>query len=328
MIPSDGVMFESTLDFLQDSGIRVRRPSARGYTGTIPAVKGVEIVFQRNSDITKRVEAGDADLGLTGFDTFAETHIDDGDTLVVMKDLGYGHCKLVVAVPDTWVDVDSMADLADLAVEFQEQGRELRVATKYPTLTRRFLYRHDVNYFTLALLSGTVEPAPAIGYADIIVDLTASGQTLRENHLKRLTDGTVIESEGTLIANRPSLQTRPDRLQQTREIVERIEANQIAAGYARVTANIEGESEDAVAARVMQRQEATGLTGPTVARVHSPDGRNHYSVTVFTAKRDLMSVVDHLRSVGGSSVTVSGTEYVFRQTSAAYERLLEALEIA
>ena len=325
VIPSDGVMHEETLDFLRKCGLGVRRPSARGYTGSIPAVPGVEVVFQRTADISARVEAGDADVGLVGYDRFAEARVDDGDSLLVMEDLGFGRCALVVAVPDAWVDVESMADLADLAVEFQESGRELRVATKYPTLTRAFLHRHDVNYFRLALLSGTVEPAPSIGYADFIVDLTASGQTLRENHLKQLADGTVLTSEGAFVANRRLLAARPERLEAARDLIERIEASRQASGYLRVTANIESESEEAVAAQVMELDAAAGLHGPTVARVYSPDGRRLYSVTIFIAKSELTPVVDHLRAIGGASVTASGSDYVFGQTSRAYGRLLAEL---
>ena len=327
-IPSDGVMHEQTLDFLNSCGMRVRRPSARGYTGSIPAVKGVEVVFQRTADISARVEAGDADMGLVGYDRFAENQLDDGDSLLVMENLGFGRCVLAVAVPDSWIDVASMADLADIAVEFQESGRELRVATKYPTLARAFLHRHDVNYFSLAILSGTVEPAPTIGYADFIVDLTASGQTLRENHLKQIADGDVLESEGALVANRRLLAARPERLRAARGVIERIEASAQAADYLRVTANIASESEEAVAAQVMRLDAAVGLHGPTVARVYSPDGRRLYSVTVFIAKSELADVVDHLRAIGGASVTVSGSDYVFGQSSSAYNRLLAQLGLA
>ncbi len=323
--PSDGVMHELTLDFLSASGMRVRRPSARGYTGEIAAVPGVEVVFQRNADITARVEDGDADMGLVGFDNYAERRIEGGGSVVVIEALGYGRCELVVAVPDAWVDVDAMADLADIAVEFQETGRELRVATKYPSLTRRFLHRHDVNYFTLEVLSGAVEPAPSIGYADFIVDLTASGRTLSENRLKRVADGVALESEGALIANRRSLRESPERLETAREIIERIEASRAAQEYLRVTANVAGETEAEVAEKALGSREARGLSGPTVSRVYSPEGRSVYSVTALIVKNDLTAAVDHLRSIGGASVSVSGPEYLFRERSSAYRRLLAEL---
>lgn len=326
--PSDGVMHELTLDFLAASGMRVRRPSARGYTGEIAAVPGVEVVFQRNADITARVEDGDADMGLVGFDNYAERRVEGGDAMVVIEALGYGRCELVVAVPDAWVDVETMADLADVAVEFQESGRELRVATKYPSLTRRFLHRRDVNYFTLEELSGAVEPAPSIGYADFIVDLTASGRTLSENRLKRVADGVALESEGALIANRRSLRENPARLETAREIIERIEASRAAQEYLRVTANVAGETEAEVAEKALGSREARGLSGPTVSRVYSPERRSVYSVTALIAKSDLMAAVDHLRGIGGSSVSVSGPEYLFREESSAYRRLLGELGLA
>ena len=227
VIPSDGAMYQETLDFLKECDMHVRRPSARGYTGKLTSISSVEVVFQRTADISSRVEAGDADIGIVGYDRFAESRIDDSDAAVVIPNLGFGKCALVVAVPESWIDVESMSDLADLAVIFQETNREFRVATKYPSLTRKFLYRHDVNYFLLSVLSGTVEPAPSMGYADFIVDLTASGQTLLENHLKQVADGTVVQSEGALIANLRSLSQSDKKMELFQEIINRIEAHRL-----------------------------------------------------------------------------------------------------
>jgi ATP phosphoribosyltransferase len=247
---------------------------------------------------------------------------------MVVPDLGFGKCELVVAVPDAWVDVDSMADLADLAVEFRESGRELRVATKYQRLVSRFFFSHGVNYFSMASVSGTLEAAPAMGYADIIVDITASGVTLRENRLKRLKDGSVLASEGALIANKRLLREHPERLEGAREIIERIEAYRRAGGFLRLTANIEGVSEEAVAARVLERPECSGLQGPTVSRVYSGAGGNWYAVTVYVSKSSLVDVVDFFRAIGGSSVTVSEAGYVFGQDSTIYRRLLTGLGLS
>lgn len=324
-IPSDGAMYEPTLIFLSECGLDVRRPSPRRYTASIPTISGLEVIFQRTADITSKVEDGNADLGLVGFDNFQERRIEGGESLLVMPDLGFGHCELVVAVPDSWMDVDSMADLADLAVQFRETGRELRIATKYPRLVQRFLFAHGVNYFSLASVSGTLEAAPAMGYADIIVDITASGVTLRENRLKRLGDGTVLVSEGALVGNRSLLKKHKARLQLAREIIERIEAHRHAGNFLRVTANVEGDSEEAIAAKVLERPEAGGIQGPTVARVYAVDGRQWYSVTVYVEKDKLSKVVDHFRNVGGISVTVASPSYVFGQESPAYAALLAGL---
>ena len=194
-VPSDGEMYEPTLRFLAECGMPVVRPSARRYTASIPAIDGLEVIFQRTADITSKVEDGNADLGLVGYDRYVEARIEGGEALLIVADLGFGACELVIAVPDTWMDVDSMADLADLAVEFRESGRELRVATKYPRLVGRYLFGHGVNYFTMASVTGTLEAAPAMGYADVIADISASGVTLHENHLRRLDDEEACEAE-------------------------------------------------------------------------------------------------------------------------------------
>lgn len=327
-IPSDGEMYEPTQRFLDRCGMSINRPSPRRYTASIGSVSGLEVIFQRTADITSKVEDGNADLGMVGFDRYQEGRIEGGDTLMVIPDLGFGRCELVVAVPDAWMDVDSMADLADLAIEFRESGRELRVATKYPRLVSRFFFSHGVHYFSMASVSGTLEAAPAMGYADIIVDITASGVTLRENRLKRLKDGTVLESEGALIANRRLLREHPDRLEGAREIIERIEAYRRAGGFLRLTANIQGDSEDAVAARVLERPECAGLQGPTVSRVFSGGPSKWYSVTVYVSKLSLVGVVDFFRAIGGSSVTVSEAGYVFGQESIIYAHLLSGLGLS
>jgi ATP phosphoribosyltransferase len=327
-IPSDGEMFEPTQRFLQRCGMAINRPSPRRYTAWVPTVPGLEVIFQRTADITAKVEDGHADLGMVGRDRFQESRIESGDTILIIPELGFGGCELVVATPDAWMDVDSMADLADLAVEFRESGRELRVATKYPRLVSRFFFGHGVNYFSIPSVSGTLEASVAMGYADIIVDVTASGVTLRENRLKRLEDGTVLASEGALIGNKRLLKENPERLEGAREIIERIEAHRSAGGFQRISANIEGESEKAVAAKVLERPACAGLQGPTIARVYTPDGRKWYSVTVFVDKVSLTNIVDFFRAIGGVSVTVSEASYIFGQESASYAKLRAELGLS
>jgi ATP phosphoribosyltransferase len=321
-------MFEPTQRFLQSCGMGINRPSARRYTASIPAIQGLEVIFQRTADITSKVEDGNADLGMVGRDRFQESRTEGGDTILIIPELGFGGCDLVVATPDAWMDVDSMADLADLAVEFRESGRELRVATKYPRLVSRFFFGHGVNYFSIASVTGTLEASVAMGYADLIVDVTASGVTLRENRLKRLEDGTVLASEGALIGNKKLLRENPLRLEGAREIIERIEAHRNAGGFQRISVNIEGESEDAVAEKILARPECAGLQGPTIARVYTSDGRKWYSVTVFVQKVSLTSLVDFFRAIGGVSVTVSEASYVFAQESSSYARLLNKLGLS
>ena len=122
-IPSSGALYEPTMLFLRSCGIGVLRTSSRRYTANIPSLPGVEVMFQRMADITLGVEEGSADMGIVGFDRFLEISQEGGDSKVVIQNLGFGHCELVIGVPDSWVDVVSLADLSDLSIEFQGAGQ-------------------------------------------------------------------------------------------------------------------------------------------------------------------------------------------------------------
>jgi ATP phosphoribosyltransferase len=328
-IPSDGEMYEPTLKFLENCGMRVHRPSSRRYTATIPSIPGVDVVFQRTADITTQVEQGNAFLGIVAFDRYREYRTDSTDTRVIINHLGFGRCDLVLAVPDSWVDVTSMADLADVAIELQGLGRKLRVATKYPRLVQAFLLGSEINYFTLVPVSGTLEAAPAMGYADAIVDISSSGVTLRENHLRRLDDGIILSSEGCLIANLVTLKKTSGALAIAKEIIERIDAFQAAIDTVRVSADVKGSSEEEVASVLVKENLASGLMGPTISRVFARDGaellERWYTVTIFASRSNLSRLVDYLRTVGASSVAVSKLEYVFKAKSASFTDLVDSL---
>ncbi|MCS7206707.1 MAG: ATP phosphoribosyltransferase [Dehalococcoidia bacterium] len=325
-IPSDGELHEPTLRFLGACGVPVERSSARRYTAHLGGVPGVLVLFQRTTDIALKVEEGTADLGIVGLDRFLEVHREGGPAAVLLHDLGYGRCDLVVAVPDAWVDVTSTADLADLAWEFRERGRTLRIATKYPRLAQQFLIQRGVTYFTIVPSSGTLEVAPVVGFADLIVDISSSGTTLRENRLKPLSDGVILSSQACLIGNLVRLKEDPQRLALARVLLERMEAHLRAQEYYQVTANLQGESAEAVAAHVLRRREVAGVQGPTIAPVFSADGRGWYAVTVLVPKQSLLEAVEHLRRMGGNGITVVQSAYFFQETCQAYQRLLQALE--
>ncbi|MFW6174761.1 MAG: ATP phosphoribosyltransferase [Chloroflexota bacterium] len=324
-LPSDGALYEDAGRFMQACGLRVSRPSSRRYTAAIPTLPGVEVLFQRASDITQEVDGGTADLGIVGLDRFQESRREGGDTMLLIDDLDFGGARLVIAVPDAWLDVTTMADLADLAFDFRQRGRELRIATKYPRLVRRFMNRHGINYFTLVHASGGLEAAPIMGYADLIADISASGNTLRENRMRTLADGVVLRSQATLIANLDGLQNDDEKLGLTRELLERVEAQLRSRDFQWVSANIEGGSAEDVAEHVMTRRELAGMQGPTISRVHSDDHKSWFAVQVVVRKEHLVRVVDHFRQLGGSGITVNEPTYVFRSYCEAYSRLLKAL---
>ena len=321
-LPSDGDLHQPTLDFLRGCGLPVRRPNARRYTGTVPALPGVEVLFQRTADIAAKVEEGSAELGITGLDRLLEYRESERRAAVLVENLGYGRCELTLAVPDSWLDVTSLADLADLALEFRQEGKQLRIATKYPRLLSAFLYERGVNYFTLTPASGALEAAPAAGYADLIADLTATGATLRENRLKTLDDGTILSSQACLLVNAELLAPAPEARELARGVTEMMEAHLRAEPYYRLSANVQGPSADAVGAMILARPALAGLRGPTVARVYGIEEQGWFSVSVLVKKDRLLEAVDHLRACGAEDVAASQLSYLFDARSHAGDALL------
>lgn len=325
-LPSDGALYEDTLTFLQNCGLTVRRASKRSLTGALRGIPNNVLLFQRSADITAVVEQGSAEAGIVGLDRYLEYRRDGTQAVVVMDDLGYGRCDLVMAVPDEWVDVTSMADLADVAVEFSEKGRSLRVATKYPRLVERFLLTNDVLAFTLVQASGALEAAPSIGYADVIADITESGTTLRENGLRRIEGGTVMTSRAGLIINRALLRQSPELVDATRSLLERFEARLLAERTGTIRASLRGASEGGVAAQLEEMRLKLGLDSVGLQRSADGGYAPGAEVTVVADRSHVQDVVDLLRKAGADLVTVGYPESVFRGESQAHRRLLHELE--
>jgi len=320
-LPSDGELYDSTIAFMRACGLTVSRPNSRRYTGTVPTIPGVEVLFQRTADVTQKVEEGSAELGVTGLDRVFEYRNDEARAAVLIEDLEYGRCEFVMAVPDSWMDVTSLSDLADLALEFRQEGKQLRIATKYPRLLRGYLYERGINYFTLVPASGAMEAAPAAGYADLIADLTASGVTLRENQLKQLDEGTILASQACLIANPVLLSVSREALTLARSIVELMEGRLRAEPYYRLTANVRAASAEEVSSTVLARPDLAGLRGPTVARVYNIEEQDWFNVSLLIKKGQLLEAVDHLRNCGAIDVAASQLSYLFDGHSEAYENL-------
>ena len=135
-IPSKGHLYDGVIDLLKTAGYKVRRASDRQYEATIAGHPRFHVVFMRPSDIVAQTQEGRCQLGVTGFDVFAERAEEAEDAAVVIPDLGYGGCRLVVAVPESWIDVAHLIDLVDLTTEFKQSGKTFRVSTKYPNLTQ------------------------------------------------------------------------------------------------------------------------------------------------------------------------------------------------
>jgi ATP phosphoribosyltransferase len=328
-LTSKGSYEAATIQFLDRAGLSVWRPNPRQYVGRISELPDVEVLFQRTEDIVHKVADGSVDLGVTGYDLVAEHGFDQDNLFVVLPDLRFRRCELILAVPEGWLDIATMADLADLSVDFKRTGRSLRVATKFQNLTRDFLHQHGVNYFTLVDAHGALEAAPTLGYADIIADLSETGVTLRDNRMRVIDGGVILKAQACLIASLKSLKEHQGKLESARAIIEMIEARLRSRGYRIVTANIQGDSPEEVAAHVNQKVETAGEQGPTIAEVYSKQskgGKGWYEVRIIVPTHYLLPAVDHLREAGSHGITVNSPDYVFDSCSPAYETLCSAIE--
>jgi ATP phosphoribosyltransferase len=228
-----------------------------------------------------------------------------------------------MAVPESWAQVQTVGNLESHALSL---GRPLRVATQFPVLTGRFLSGHGINH-TIIAAEGTLEVAPAIGYADVIADLISSGQTLRDNRLRPLRDGVIITSEAALIANLEALQSRPEVLSIARQLLELIEAHLRAIGYVAIFANVRGESPEAIARRLFEQTSLGGLQGPTVSRMIVRDGNPNWHAIHIVVRRDaLFQAVDELRAIGGSGVVVSPVAYIFEEEPDRCKGMVRAVQ--
>ncbi len=318
--PSKGRMEEETLNFLAECGLKVHKPNPRQYTATMPALPDVLIIFQRARDIPASVSSGDVDLGITGYDNLVET-INGGQNGVVIihEALGYGECSLVLAVPEEWDDVQTVPDLA--------KRTPLRVATKFKNSVTKFLADAGLDDIRVVGADGALESAPLVGYADFIADITSTGTTLRENRLRPLPDGTIIDSQAILFGNRAALASRPQLLETTRVLLEAIEAHLRARGQYMIFANMRGSSEEEIAARVFDQPDLGGLQGPTISPMITRGGeRNWFAINIVTHARDLYKVVAQIRAIDGSGVIVTPITYIFEETPERYQRLLAKLE--
>jgi ATP phosphoribosyltransferase len=203
-VPSKGRLKDQVVELFERAGLPLRNKGhERLYRGKIEGLDGVEVVFASAADIVHELKSGRVHLGVTGEDLLRETLADVDGAVEFLVPLGIGGADVVVAVPDCWVDVVRMADLEDVAAQFAAvHGRRLRVATKYMNLTRRFFARSGVAGYRIVESVGATEATPASGTAELIVDITTTGTTLRANHLKVLEDGLILKSQSHLFASR------------------------------------------------------------------------------------------------------------------------------
>ncbi|MEP7136711.1 MAG: ATP phosphoribosyltransferase [Chloroflexota bacterium] len=322
-LPSKGRLETDALEFLAEAGLRVFKPNPRQYQAEVPALPELGIIFQRPGDIVVSVRQGSIDFGIAGIDLIEEKRGENGDILFLHDALGFGNCSLALAVPENW---DTVTDIASLKKFSAESKVPLRVATKFPVLTERFLSQHHIPH-TLIAAEGTLETAPTIGYADIISDLVSSGQTLKDNRLRQLPDGVIQRSQAALIANKKALQTRPEVLEVARRLLEYIEAHSRAKENLLVIANMRGENPEAIAQKLFTKTSVGGLQGPTISSIYTREkNQTWYSINIVVRRDHLPQAVTELRSIGGSGIIVTPVTYIFEEEPPRYKAMLNALK--
>uniref|UniRef100_A0A6M2FAX0 ATP phosphoribosyltransferase n=1 Tax=Populus davidiana TaxID=266767 RepID=A0A6M2FAX0_9ROSI len=325
-LPSKGRMAADTLDLLKDCQLSVKHVNPRQYVAEIPQLTNLEVWFQRPKDIVRKLLSGDLDLGIVGFDTFSEFGLGNEDLIIVHDALGYGDCRLSLAIPNHGI-FESINSLRELSQMPQwTASKPLRVATGFTHLGPKFMKDNGFVNVTFSTADGALEAAPAMGIADAILDLVSSGTTLKENNLKEIEGGVLLESQAVLVARRKSLVEQEAVRCRTKEILERFEAHLRAVDQFTVTAHMRGSSAEEVAGRVCSQPSLSGLEGPTVSPVFCKhNGKvtsDYYAIVICVPKKALYTSVQQLREIGGSGVLVSPLTYIFEEVTPRWKELL------
>jgi ATP phosphoribosyltransferase len=311
-VPSKGRLQENAEAFFARAGFALVRPrGARDYRGTVAGLDEIEIAYLSAGEIAGQLAAGAVHLGVTGEDLIREMIPRADDKVVLLDGLGFGFANVVVAVPQAWIDVRSMADLDDVATAFRlKHDRRMRVATKYINLTRRFFARHGVIDYRIVESSGATEAAPAAGSAELIVDITTTGATLAANGLKVVDDGVILRSQANLVAARGADWSEGAR-EIARLVLDRIVAHTRARAFCEVRTRFKGLDEALLATAKQRFGVVAPYGGPTssgMMTLHCPPGEVHALATF-------------LRQHGAETVVVAELDYVFARDNPLYEKL-------
>jgi ATP phosphoribosyltransferase len=311
-VPAKGRLQENAEAFFARSGLSLIKPrGARDYRGAVAGMDGIEVAYLSASEITTQLAQGAVHLGVTGEDLVREQMPDADKRVVLIEGLGFGYANVVVAVPQAWIDVRTMADIDDVATAFRHHhDRKMRVATKYINLTRDFFSAHGIIDYRIVESSGATEGAPAAGTAEMIVDITTTGTTLAANALKIVDDGVILRSQANLVAARGATWGESER-EIARVILDRIAAQARAKAFREVRARFAACDGKLVDAAREKFGVATPFGGPTssgMLTLHCPPAQV-YALTSF------------LRDNGAEAVAVADLGYVFSRDNPLYAKL-------
>ena len=309
-LPSKGRLKDQTEAWLADCGLPIGiLGGARGYSAALPALPGVEAPLLPSGEIAAALQTGEVHLGVVGEDLLRERGGAIEDDAVLLRPLGFGQADLVVAAPESWIDVQAMADVDEVAMAYLGRtGSRLRVATKYPVQTRAFFARHNIADYRIVESGGATEGAPAAGAAELIVDITTTGATLKANGLRPLADGTILRSQAHLAASLKA-DWSPDRLALARRFLQIVEARARAQQLAALTWP------------AGQAKAAEAATTPFVAR-----GADRRPNGLLLAATELFAAAAALADAEVGPVSVTHPSYVFQADCPALDALIARVQ--
>ena len=311
-VPSKGRLQENAEAFFSRAGLTLAKPrGAREYRGTISGLDNVEIAYLSASEIASQLARGMVHLGVTGEDLVRENIADADKRVVLIDGLGFGYANVVVAVPQAWIDVRTMADLDDVTTGFREQHHmRMRVATKFINLTRAFFSSHGIVDYRIVESTGATEGAPAAGTAELIVDITTTGATLAANGLKVLDDGVMLRSQANLVASREA-DWSPEARETARVILDHIAARARANKYREVRTRFR----QCDAALLSEAHQKFGVEAPFGGPTSSG------MLTLHCPPAKLYAVASFLRDHGAETVSVVSLDYVFDSENPLFAKL-------
>ena len=312
-IPSKGRLKEDCHAYFADAGAVLKQAAGgRGYRATLNGFADIEVLLLSAGEIAASLLAGDVHLGITGEDLLREAAPELEGRIHLVRPLGFGFANVVVAVPQYWIDVSTMADMDDVCAAFAHRHRRrLRIATKYTQLTRSFFAHMGISDYRIVESAGATEGAPAAGTAEAIVDITTTGATLAANGLKTLEDGTILESQAQLAASLTADWSEPARAA-CEELLARLNARARAKTSQILRVRLDGRAE-ALLETLARVAGATLLSRPT-------DAGGEYSLLV--PRGQLMDAVNALRAEGCSApATTQDADYVFDTVNPLYAAL-------
>jgi len=211
-LPSKGRLKESSINFFKKNNLKPTSTGGeRNYFAQIENLPNSQIIYLHAKEIIQRLADGTIDIGISGLDLLKESSLNLQKKIEIKKKLDFGIANVVVAIPNEWIDVQTVADLEEVSFDFRDKkNTRMRVATKYPNLTNNFLVSKGITEYKIVPSLGATETYPFIGSSEIITDITSTGKTLKDNNLRVLKDGCILNSEACLlISKKKAAKLRP-----------------------------------------------------------------------------------------------------------------------